>query len=149
MSKRISDFKWSSFSRIILALVLALGIGFIITLIFSKQPVFAYYSFLTGPLQFLNRFGDWIEDAITLTLLGLAVSVAFSANQTLLGAEGQMTLGALASGIVVLYLPLPGMLLIPVALLAAIIFGTAWGAIPGILKARLQANELVSSLMLN
>jgi simple sugar transport system permease protein len=149
MGERTAKIKWGSLLRMPIAIFLALFIGFLITAIFSEQPFFAYYTFLTGPVSFLNRFGDWIEDAITLTMLGLSVSIVFSANQISLGAEGQMTFGALVAGIAVLFLPLPPILLIPVAMILSMMAGFAWGAIPGLLKARLNANEIVSSLMLN
>ena len=149
MGERTAKIKWGSLLRMPIAIFLALFIGFLITAIFSEQPFFAYYTFLTGPVSFLNRFGDWIEDAITLTMLGLSVSIVFSANQISLGAEGQMTFGALVAGIAVLFLPLPPILLIPVAMILSMMAGFAWGAIPGFLKARLNANEIVSSLMLN
>lgn len=149
MSERSVTIKWGSYLRMPIAIFLALLIGFFITAIFSEDPFYAYYTFLTGPVSYLNRFGDWIEDAITLTLLGLSVSIVYSANQFSLGAEGQMTFGALAAGIAVLFLPFPPLFLIPIAMLFSMMAGFAWGAIPGILKAKLNANEIVSTLMLN
>jgi ABC-type uncharacterized transport system permease subunit len=135
--------------RIILAVLIALGLGFILTLLVSKDPIGAYNAFLTGPLSRLNRAGEWIKESITLTLLGLAVVLVFKANLFSLGQDGQMQLGALVSGTIVLFVPLPAILLIPLALLAAGLVGYLWGLIPGYLKAHLQANEIVSTLMLN
>ena len=67
-----------------------------------------------------------------------------------LGAEGQLYLGALASGMIALaWGHLSPWIVIPVAILASITAGFLWGLIPGVLKAYLNANELVSSLMLN
>jgi simple sugar transport system permease protein len=63
--------------------------------------------------------------------------------------EGQMVLGALAAGAVALFVPLPGYLRIPLAIMAAMVVGFLWGLIPGYLKAYLDANEIVSTLMLN
>ena len=135
-------------SRIILAVLIALTLGFIITLVVSKDPIGAYNAFLTGPVSRLNRAGEWIKESITLTLLGLAVAMVFKANLFSIGQDGQMQLGALISGIVVLYVPLPGILRIPLALIAAGLVGYLWGLIPGLLKAHLNANEIVSTLML-
>jgi len=134
--------------RIILAVLIALTLGFIITLVVSKDPIGAYNAFLTGPVSRLNRAGEWIKESITLTLLGLAVAMVFKANLFSIGQDGQMQLGALISGIVVLYVPLPGILRIPLALIAAGLVGYLWGLIPGLLKAHLNANEIVSTLML-
>lgn len=135
--------------RIVAAVGLALLLGFIITLFVSEDPFNAYRSFLLGPLTRLNRIGDWLEESITLIFLGLATAIVFKAELFSLGAEGQMVLGALTAGVVSLYVPLPPALRLPLALVAAMVVGFLWGAIPGILKANLNANELVSSLMLN
>lgn len=137
------------FARIILAVTGALILGFIMTLLVSEDPVNAYKAFLLGPLSKFNRFGDWIEESLTLILLGLSVSLAFRAKQFSLGAEGQMVLGALVSGSIALFVPLPAIIRIPLALLAAIVVGFIWGWIPGVIKAHLNANEIVSTLMLN
>ena len=137
------------FIRIVIAVVAALALGFIVTLFVSHDPVGAYKAFLTGPLTKINRFGDWIEESITLIFVGLAVALVFKAEQFSLGAEGQLLLGALVSGSIALFVPLPGYLRVPLALLGAMVAGFLWGAIPGYLKAYLEANEIVSTLMLN
>ncbi|RLI67636.1 MAG: ABC transporter permease, partial [Candidatus Gerdarchaeota archaeon] len=135
--------------RIFMALAIGLTLGFIITLFVSKDPVEAYKTFLFGPLSRLNRIGDWLEESITLVLLGLAVCIVFSAGQWYIGLEGQMILGALVAGSIVLFLPLPPFPLILLAFIAASLVGFLWGLIPGLMKAYLKANELVTSLMLN
>ncbi len=135
--------------RIIAAVAIALLIGFVITLFVSKDPVGAYRSFLIGPVTKINRFGDWIQESVTLTLLGLAIVLVFKAEIFSLGAEGQMIAGALVSGCVAIYVPLPAYLRIPLALAAGAVAGFLLGLLPGYLKAYLNANELVSTLMLN
>lgn len=137
------------FLRILLAMTIALGLGFIITLLVSDDPIGAYTAFLTGPLTRINRTGEWIKEAITLTLLGLSVALVFKAQLFSLGAEGQMLLGALVSGTIALFVPLPAIIRIPLALIAAMLVGFLFGALPGYLKAHLNANEIVSTLMLN
>lgn len=136
-------------ARVVLATTAALLLGFIVTLFVSDDPVGAYKAFLLGPLSKLNRFGDWIEESITLAFLGLAVALVFKAEQFSLGQEGQLVLGALVSGAIALFVPLPAYFRIPLALLAAMVVGFLWGLIPGYLKAYLDANEIVSTLMLN
>jgi ABC-type uncharacterized transport system permease subunit len=110
----------------------------------------AYDAFLLGALGRVNRWAVWIQDALTLILVGLAIAIAFRANQFSLGAEGQLYLGALASGMIALaWGNMSPWIVIPVAILASVTAGFLWGLIPGILKAYLNANELVSTLMLN
>lgn len=147
--------------RIITVIIIALVIGFVITALVSQEPVKAYTELLTGPLpkvtagpdgwalKGVNRFGNWMEDSITLILIGLAVAVVFSARQFSLGAEGQIFLGALAAGVVSLHFSAPAFIHISLALIAAGLAGFLWGLIPGVLKAYLNADEIVSTLMLN
>ena len=146
--------------RIVAVVLIALAIGFVITSFVSEEPVVAFRALLTGPLPRLsfedglqvrgvNRFGNWIEESITLILLGLSVAVVFRAKQFSLGAEGQLFLGALAAGAVALFVDAPIWLHIPLALVAAGVVGFGWGLIPGLLKAYLSVDEIVSTLMLN
>ena len=105
---------------------------------------------MLGPIQRVNRWGAWIQDAITLILIGLSFAIVFRAEQFSLGAEGQLYFGALVSGAIALNSPnVPSILIIPIILLASGTAGFIYGLIPGALKAYLGANELVSTLMLN
>jgi simple sugar transport system permease protein len=135
--------------RVIIAVSIALLLGFIVALFVSEDPLGAYKAFLLGPLSKFNRFGDWIEESITLILVGLSVAIAFKAKLFSMGTEGQLLLGALVSGAIALFVPLPAVLRIPLAIICAMVAGFAWGWIPGYLKAHLDANEIVSTLMLN
>jgi simple sugar transport system permease protein len=150
MRKIMSNAAVREFMRIFLAVSIALLLGLIVTLLVSEDPWGAYKAFLLGPLSRFNRFGDWIEESITLIFVGLSVAVAFKAKQFSLGAEGQLILGALVSGSIILFVPIPSPFLrISLAILAAMLVGFIWGAIPGYLKAYINANEIVSTLMLN
>ena len=115
-----------------------------------NQSRLAFEALLLGPIERVNRWGVWIQDAITLILLGLSFAIVFRAQQFSLGAEGQLYFGALVSGIIALNSPhVPSVILIPFIILAASTAGFMYGLIPGALKAYLGANELVSTLMLN
>lgn len=115
-----------------------------------SQSQLAFEALLLGPIERVNRWGVWIQDAITLILLGMSFAIVFRAQQFSLGAEGQLYFGALVSGIIALnFSNIPGVLLIPFIILASATAGFIYGLIPGALKAFLNANELVSTLMLN
>ncbi len=115
-----------------------------------SQSQLAFEALLLGPIERVNRWGVWIQDAITLILLGMSFAIVFRAQQFSLGAEGQLYFGALVSGIIALNSPnIPGVILIPFIILASATAGFIYGLIPGALKAYLNANELVSTLMLN
>lgn len=148
--------------KTIVVVVIGLLIGMVIVLFVSEQPRRVFDAILTGPLpsstvlddgtvrwRGMARFGTFIEDSITLALVGLAVALPFRARQFSLGADGQLFLGALASAAVSIYLPLPGAILVPLAFLSATLVGFAWGWLPGIMKAKAGANEIVTTLMLN
>jgi len=148
--------------QLLLAIAAALLCGFAITAAVSDAPLQAFLVLITGALpdirwseaqgfelRRLVRFGSVIEDAITLSFLGLAVAVPFRARQYSLGADGQLFLAALASAAVGLYLPGPWFVVLPLAFAAAMLTGFGWGLLPGLLKARYAANEIVTTLMLN
>jgi len=114
------------------------------------QSNLAYEAFLLGPMSRPNRWAVWIQDALTLILVGLAIAVVFRARQFSLGAEGQLYFGALTSGIIVLVMgEVSIFFVLPLALLVSMTAGFLWGLLPGALKAYLGASELVSTLMLN
>lgn len=134
--------------KLLLAVLLGLLIVYLVTLLVSKNPPEAFRSFIIGPVSQPNRVADWMTDAINLTMLGLAISIVFQANQFSLGAEGQLIFGALAAGAVVLFTPpFRGMYLLGLA--ASGLAGFIWGMFPGLLKAYLGSDEIVSTLMLN
>jgi simple sugar transport system permease protein len=133
----------------LITIVIALLVGFLVLLIVGKNPVVAFESLLTGPLSRINRTGRWLEDATTLIILGLSVAIPFRARQFSLGAEGQLYTGALVSAIVAIYVPLPPGLAIIVPIVCGMAAGFLLGIIPGAMKAYLNANEIVSTLMIN
>ena len=115
-----------------------------------SQSQLAFKALLLGPIERVNRWGVWIQDAVTLILLGMSFAIVFRAQQFSLGAEGQLYFGALVSGIIALNSPhVPAVILIPFIILASGTAGFIYGLVPGALKAYLGANELVSTLMLN
>lgn len=87
--------------------------------------------------------------AIPLIIAGLAVAVSFTAGLFNIGVQGQLILGALFGGFVGFAIPMPAGLHLLVGVLAALAGGALWGFIPGILKAKLGANEVIVTIMLN
>ena len=132
------------------ALLLAVvGIVLVPVALALPDPAGAIGTFLLGPLDDLRHFGNIVETATPLLFTGLSVSLMFRAGMFNLGAEGSFFLGAVFSAFAILEIPLPAWAIAP----AAILFGGAVGStaclIPGLLRARFGASELVSSLMLN
>ena len=145
--------EWREWIRGLLRAALTLGLAllaaYLVIRLSSTQPGEAFGTLMLGPLGGRRTLGNWLDDATKLTLAGLAFSVIFQARQFSLGTQGQVYLGGLAAGVVALSPLGPGGWAIALGLGAAALVGAAYGALPGVLKARLGANEIVSSLMLN
>ncbi len=130
-------------------ILFALALAFLVLVLTGKDPFAAYNALLTAPLTRMNRFGNFLEEATTLILLGLAISIPFRARQFSLGAEGQIYVGALVAALVAIYIPMPPVLGLVVPIACAMAAGFLLGLLPGWMKAYLNANEIVSTLMIN
>jgi simple sugar transport system permease protein len=101
----------------------------------------------------IGVISDTITKATPLILVGLACCLAFRMRLWNIGAEGQFFAGAFGASAVVLTPLVPPeaspWIMIPAMMLGGIAAGALWGAVPGFLKARLNVNEVISSLMMN
>lgn len=131
------------------AIVIAILVTFIVVLLISKDPLDAMNQLLTQLPQRTRTLGYWIDDVAKLTLTGLAFSLVFQARQFAMGVQGQVYMGGLAATYVALSPIGETWLGLPLGVLAAMVAGAFYGFLPGIAKAKLGANEIVSSLMLN
>jgi len=110
----------------------------------------AYGALLEGAFGSFNAVADTIVKATPLLLVAIGICIAFRAGVINIGGEGQMILGGLSSIALGLAFPnVPGIIMIPVALLVGFAAGALWGGIPGYLKARFNVNEILSTIMLN
>ena len=141
--------KRNRFLYTILAIVLGILIGSIILLLSGTNPVEAY------KVIFLGAFGkpkyiSWtIVKAVPLILTGLSVAFAFNTGLFNIGAEGQYIVGSIGALVVGLLLDLPPVIHGLVALLVGALCGYIWGALVGLLKAKFEVNEVISSIMMN
>jgi ABC-type uncharacterized transport system permease subunit len=136
-------------ARALGAAAIALAIAFLIILFTSKAPLEAFATLLTAPASRVRTIGLWIDDAAKLTVTGLAFSLVFQARQFAMGVQGQVYVGALAASYIALSPVGETWLAIPLGVLCAALAGAVYGFVPGVAKAKLGANEIVSSLMLN
>ena len=141
--------KRNRFLYTILAIILGILIGSIILLLSGTNPVEAY------KVIFLGAFGkpkyiSWtIVKAVPLILTGLSVAFAFNTGLFNIGAEGQYIVGSIGALVVGLLLDLPTVIHGLVALLVGALCGYIWGALVGLLKAKFEVNEVISSIMMN
>jgi hypothetical protein len=115
----------------------------------GQSPLEVYGLLVRQALGTGYGIGQTLFKTTPLLFAGLSVALAFRAGLFNVGAEGQMYLGGFAAALVGAYAPLPGALKLPAALLAAALAGGAWGTIPGVLKARFGAHEVINTIMLN
>lgn len=139
----------SEIGRAIAALVIALVVTFLVVLFTSKTPLEAFGTLLTAPASKTRTVGLWIDDAAKLTITGLAFSLVFQARQFSMGVQGQVYVGAVAAAYLALSPIGSTWLGIPLGIVCAMLAGGIYGFLPGYAKAKLGANEIVSSLMLN
>jgi general nucleoside transport system permease protein len=110
----------------------------------------AYGALFSGALGSASAVSETIVAATPLILAGLGVALGFRAGLFNIGAEGQVIAGGLAAGFVGIWLHgLPVVVHLPLAVLVGLAAGGAWGFIPGILKARTGAHEVITTIMLN
>ncbi|EMA68135.1 inner-membrane translocator [Halorubrum aidingense JCM 13560] len=115
-----------------------------------------WLGFMPGWSPFNNAFALTMSETTLLVFTGLSVAVAFRAGLFNIGTQGQLVVGALLTALVVVALaPLfpanrvGGVILIAIGVLAGAVGGGLWGAIPGALKAYADANEVITTIMLN
>ena len=147
------DVDWSSLVVIpLLAVLSALLVGavFIIVTEGFGAVLPAYNALFQGALVGWNSISETLLVATPLMFAGLAVGLGFRAGLFNIGAEGQMTIGGLTAVIVgISFEGLPAVVHLPLALLAGFLGGALWGFIPGVLRARTGAHEVITTIMLN
>ena len=133
-----------------IAALAALAFGALMLVILGANPLEAFSALIDGAFGSANALADTVVKATPLLLIGLGICISFRGNVINLGGEGQMIIGALIATALGLAFPdWPGILMIPMAMLAGFLGGAIWGGIPGALKAYFNASELLSTIMMN
>ncbi len=135
----------------LVALGIALVVGDLLILTFGQSPAAVFRLLLEGTWGNAYGFGQVLYKATTLTFTGLAFAVAARAGLFNIGAESQLAAGGFVAALAGLALPAgtPWLLAVPLCMLAAALGGGAVGAVPGVLKARFGASEVIVTIMLN
>ncbi|MCH9827146.1 MAG: ABC transporter permease [Gammaproteobacteria bacterium] len=123
--------------------------GLLIFLILGKNPVEAFQVFFIKPLNSIYGLGELLLKTTPLLLCALGLAIGFRANVWNIGAEGQLIVGALAgTGVALAWGESESSWILPAMLVAGIIGGMLWAAIPALLRTRFHTNEILTSLML-
>lgn len=135
----------------LVALLVALICGDILIMSYGQSPATVYRLLLEGTWGNAYGFGQVLYKATTLSFTGLAVALGIRAGLFNVGAEGQLAAGGFLAAIMGLVLSpsIPGIIAIPLCMAAAALGGGIVGAVPGWLRVRFGAHEVIVTIMLN
>ncbi len=150
MLSKIKQLRWQEIATPLAAVILALIIGAGFILYVGENPLAAYRILFMESLGSIRNLATTLQRATPLMFTGLAVAFSYRAGLFNIGAEGQLYIGAFAAAWVgFTFTGLPRLVHLPLAIIAGMIGGGLWGAIPGFLKAKLGIHEVINTIMLN
>ena len=141
--------KSKTFIVSLISILMGLIVGAFFMTLTGHNALDAYTFLFKGGLQSIERVGNTLATATPLVLTGLSVAFAFRTGLFNIGAPGQMLFGGFLASAVGLTFDLPAPLLLLSVILAGILGGAFIAAIPGLLKAKFNVNEVVSCIMMN
>ncbi len=122
----------------------------VVILIIGDNPLQAMEVLIYGAFGYEEALGYTLYYTTNFIFTGLAVAIAFHCGLFNIGAEGQAMIGGLGVGLVALYLDvLPFALVVPIAILAAALFGGFWAAVPAYLQAKRGSHIVITTIMFN
>jgi simple sugar transport system permease protein len=134
----------------VIAAALTVVCGIVFSMFVGLNPVDTFHAFFVAPVDDLYGLGELGVKAAPLMLIATGLAIGFRSNVWNIGAEGQLTLGAVCGGgLVLLFHASESAWLLPGSIVAGAIGGMAWAAIPAFLRTRFNTNEILVSLMLN
>lgn len=134
----------------ILSVILALLFGAFLILIVNKNPITTYGFLFKGAFGSPHSIGETLVKATPLLMTGLAAVFSYQCGMFNLGAEGQFIMGAIACNwFSTKITALEGFPNILISIILGAVAGGIWGAIPGLLKAWRNLNEMIISILLN
>ena len=135
--------------RTVVSMGVALAVAFIIILLVSDQPVESIRIFLLAPLSSKRYLGNIVETAVPLIFSGLSMALMFKASLFNLGGEGIFFISGITGSILAIWLKMPPVIFPAVCIAVGAVTGMVIMLVPGVLKAKYGANEMVTSLMMN
>lgn len=141
---------WRNFYQAGLSVLIALLIGTLLLLLNGRSPAEAFTSLLQGAFGSVDRFAETLVKATPLLIIAISVSISFRCQIWNIGAEGQIIAGAiLSTWLALIFKDWPPFVVLPITFLGGMLGGMLWGLIAGLLKAYAQANEVITTSMLN
>lgn len=131
-------------------LTLAFLCSGIVVVILGEDPIRAVELLVYGAFGYEEAIGYTLFYTTNFIFTGLAVAIAFHCGLFNIGGEGQAYIGGLGIGLVCLYFGnLPFVIVLPMAIIAGLVFGGIWGLIPGWLQAKRGSHTVITTIMLN
>ncbi len=131
------------------AILLVVALMSVAMMLAGTSPIDGFAALILGSLGGRSQIGETLVATSALLFPSLGVALAFRAGLFNIGAEGQLLVGGMLAGAAGAVMTLPPFPAITIMLLLGAVGGGFWGAIAGWMKARLHANEVISTLMLN
>ena len=124
--------------------------GIVFSASIGLNPSDAFHAFFIAPIDDLYGLGELGVKAAPLMLIAMGLAIGFRSNIWNIGAEGQLTFGAICGGgLALYYYDSASVWLLPAIIVAGALGGMAWAAIPAFLRTRFNTNEILVSLVLN
>ena len=121
----------------------------IVLIVRGQNPWEFYTTILISGFSSFDEVGSVLFNSTPLIFTGLAVAIGYKGGLFNIGCEGQLYVAAFAATWVGIHLNLPSIILVPLCIGAAMITGAFWGAVPGFLKAKFGAHEVINTIMMN
>lgn len=150
LEKRPEPSRLMLYAAPVAAVLLTMVLGAIIFWLMGYNGWGAVIEIFTKPITNPLKWQDLGIKAAPLIIIGVGLSIAYRANVWNIGAEGQYVAGAMAgTAVALLTMGMEGPWILPAMIIAGVLGGMIWGAIPALLKTEFNVNEILTSLMLN
>jgi len=150
LERRPQPSKAMRYGSPLITLLLTAVIGTALFIFLGRNPLEAFHALFITPLSSLFGIGELLIKASPLMLIAIGLTIGFRANVWNIGGEGQLVMGAIAGGGLAIYFhDSDSLFLLPAMVLAGALGGALWAAIPAFLRTRFNANEILTTLMLN
>ncbi len=141
---------WTAWAVPVVSVLAAFMVGAAVLGLAGVNPLVAYRELVSGPFGSGFGFAETLVKAIPLILTGLAVLLPARMKLWNIGAEGQLQLGAIGAAYMALFTPLGhSTVAVLVVILAGMAAGAAWCLVPAALRAWLNVNETITTLLFN
>lgn len=149
LEKRPEPSRTMLYATPVAAVLLTMLVGGLVFTLIGYDGIGAVREIFLTPLTNPYKWQDLCIKAAPLIIIGVGLSIAYRANVWNIGAEGQYVMGGLAgTGVALATYGVTGWWILPLMVIAGVLGGAAYAAIPALLRTRLKVNEILTSLML-